>query len=80
MSASVSVPADTSSVLPEPTVMFEVAIVVPSIVPPLISAVVSTEEAIVKIPVLSAIDAEAVPSLALILVISKLTDSTVPAK
>ena len=37
LSASVSVPAETSSVLPEPTVILDVAIVAPSMVPPLMS-------------------------------------------
>ena len=43
MSARVKVPADTSSVLPEPTVTLEVAMVDPSIVPPLMSALVAVK-------------------------------------
>ena len=42
MSASVIVPAETSKVLPAPTVTSEVAIVAPSIVPPSISGVLTS--------------------------------------
>ena len=72
-------PADTSNVLPEPTVISLVAIVVLSIVPPLISVVVKTELSMVITPVESAIVDEAVPSLAFIFVISKLVESMVVA-
>ena len=72
--ANVSVPPETSSVLPEPTVIF-----VPSIVPPLISVVVNTELSNVITPVEFAIVPAAVPSLAFRLVISKLVESKVVA-
>ena len=39
--ASVRVPAETSRVFPDPTVISDVAIVAPSTVPPLISGLVS---------------------------------------
>ena len=55
----------------------DVAIVAPSIVPPLMSAVVSTEDARVTTPVVSAIEPAEVPSLALMLVTSRLVVSTV---
>ena len=63
--ARLSVPPETSSVLPEPTVISLVAIVAPSIFPPLISVVIKTELGIVITPVESAIVADAVPSFAL---------------
>ena len=50
LSASVSVPADTLSVLPEPTVMSDVEIVAPSTVPPLMSAVSATKLSILAVP------------------------------
>ena len=53
--------------------------VTPSMVPPLMSVVVSTEDATVMTPVLSAMVADAVPSLALMLVTSMLVVSTVVA-
>jgi len=53
--------------------------VAPSIVPPLMSVVVKTDEATVSTPVLLAIVADAVPSLALMFVTSRLVVSTVVA-
>jgi hypothetical protein len=52
------------SVVNVPAAADDPPIVVPSIVPPLMSVVVRTEEASVTTPVLSAIDPAAVPSLA----------------
>ena len=49
-SAKVSVPDETSKVLPAPTVMSEVAIVAPSIVPPFISAVSATRLSMLAVP------------------------------
>ena len=59
--------------------MSDVAMVVPSIVPPLMSVVVNTELASVTTPVESAIEPAAVPSLALMFVTSMLVVSTVVA-
>jgi len=78
-SASVRVPAETLSVLPDPTVISLVAIVVPSIFPPLISVVVRIESPIVILPDESSIVAAEVPSLALRLVTSIFVVSTVVA-
>ena len=50
LSAKVSVPDETSKVLPEPTVISEVAIVAPSIVPPFISAVSATRLSMLAVP------------------------------
>ena len=49
-SAKVKVPAETSKVLPEPMVISEVAIVAPSMVPPLMSAVSATRLSIFAVP------------------------------
>jgi hypothetical protein len=49
-SAKVRVPAETSNVLPAPTVMSEVAIVAPSMVPALISAVSATKLSMLAVP------------------------------
>jgi hypothetical protein len=49
-SAKVSVPAETSRVLPAPTVISEVAMVAPSIVPPLMSAVSATKLSMFAVP------------------------------
>ena len=72
-------PPETSSVLPDPTVISLVAIVVPSIVPPLISVVVRIESPIVILPVESAMVAAEVPSFALRFVSSIFVVSTVVA-
>ena len=72
-----SVPDETSSVLPVPTVISLVATVTPSMFPPLISVVVKTELGIVITPVESAIVAEAVPSFALMFETSMFVVSTV---
>lgn len=45
--ARVSVPAETSKVFPLPTVMSDVAIVVPSILPPLMSTLVAVKFVVV---------------------------------
>ena len=79
LSASVKVPEDTSKVFPVPTVTSDVAIVTPSIVPPLISVVVSTELASVTTPVESAIEPAEVPSLAFKFVTSRFVVSRVVA-
>ena len=79
MSASVRVPAETSSVLSAPTVTSLVAIVVLSIVPPLISVVVRIESPIVILPVESAMVATEVPSFALRFVTSRFRVSVVVA-
>ena len=50
MSASVKVPAETFKVLPAPTVISDVAIVAPSIVPPLMSAVSATRLSMLAVP------------------------------
>ena len=50
LSASVKVPAETFKVLPEPTVISEVAIVAPSIVPPLMSAVSAIRLSMFAVP------------------------------
>jgi len=67
------------SVVKVPAAADEPPIVVPSIVPPLMSVVVKTDEARVTTPVESAIEPAAVPSLALRLVTSMLVVSTVVA-
>ena len=74
-----SVPCETFSVLPVPTLISLVAIVALSIVPLLISVVVKTELLIVMTPVESAIVAEDVPSLALMFVTSRFFESTLVA-
>ena len=50
LSANVKVPSDISNVLPEPTVILLVAIVVPSIVPPFISTVVTLPKSAIVVP------------------------------
>ena len=72
-------PAETSSVLPDPTFISLVAIVAPSMVPPLISVVVRTESTIVILPDESSIVAAEVPSFALMFVTSIFVVSTVVA-
>ena len=49
-SAKVKVPDETSRVLPAPTVISEVAIVAPSIVPPLMSAVSAIKLSMFAVP------------------------------
>ena len=71
------VPCETSSVFSDPTVISLVAIVTPSIVPPLISVLFKTELDIVITPVESEILADEVPSLALIIDTSRFAVSTV---
>ena len=72
-------PVVAVAVVKVPAAGVDPPMVVASIVPPLMSVVVRTEEAIVITPVESAIVAEAVPSLALMLVTSILVVSTVVA-
>ena len=62
-----------------PAAAVEPPIVTPSAVPPFMSAVVSTELAIVTTPVESAMEPAEVPSLAFMLVTSMLVVSTVVA-
>ena len=58
----VSVPADTLSVLVDPTVMLDVAIVAPSIVPPSILAVVTVPRSVIVLDANEYVPAPKVPA------------------